>query len=188
MGETIPNPCSDCRGRGRVESQQTIQVKVPAGVEDGSRLRLTGEGEAGISGGPPGDLYVVMTIRQHSLFERDGTDLHCEVPVQFVQAALGSELEVPTLDGKVSVRIPAGTQSGKLLRLRGKGLPPLRPRMDSSQLDRLRGDFFIRIFVEVPTRLNDRQRQILEEFADETDTEVSPTTKGFLDKLRDFFD
>jgi molecular chaperone DnaJ len=188
MGETIPNPCSDCRGRGRVESQQTIQVKVPAGVEDGSRLRLTGEGEAGISGGPPGDLYVVMTIRQHSLFERDGTDLHCEVPVQFVQAALGSELDVPTLDGKVSVRIPAGTQSGKLLRLRGKGLPPLRPRMDSSQLDRLRGDFFIRIFVEVPTRLNDRQRQILEEFADETDTEVSPTTKGFLDKLRDFFD
>ena len=188
MGETIPNPCPDCRGRGRLESQQTIQVKVPAGVEDGSRLRLTGEGEAGISGGPPGDLYVVMTIRQHSLFERDGTDLHCEVPVQFVQAALGSELEVPTLDGKVSVRIPAGTQSGKLLRLRGKGLPPLRPRMDSSQLDRLRGDFFIRIFVEVPTRLNDRQRQILEEFADETDTEVSPATKGFLDKLRDFFD
>ena len=127
-------------------------------------------------------------IRQHALFERDGTDLHCEVPVQFVQAALGTELEVPTLDGRVNVRIPAGTQSGKLLRLRGKGLPPLRPRMDASQLQRLRGDFFIRIFVEVPTKLNDRQREILEEFAAETGTDVSPTTTGFMDKLRDFFD
>ena len=188
MGQTIPDPCPECRGRGRVEAQQTIQVKVPAGVEDGSRLRLTGEGEAGIGGGPPGDLYVVIMIGQHSLFERDGTDLHCEVPVQFVQAALGTELEVPTLDGRVNVRIPAGTQSGKLLRLRGKGLPPLRPRMDASQLQRLRGDFFIRIFVEVPSKLNDRQREILEEFAAETGTDVSPTTTGFMDKLRDFFD
>jgi molecular chaperone DnaJ len=187
-GEVIRERCKECRGAGRVEGQQTIQVKVPPGVEDGARLRLAGEGEAGISGGPPGDLYVVISVRRHPLFEREGTDLTCEVPVSFVQAALGAEVEVPTLEGKVSLSIPEGTQSGKVLRLRGKGVPPLRPRMDLSQLARLRGDLYVRIFVEVPTKLNARQRQLLEEFAAETGTEVSPHTKSFLDKLRDFFE
>ncbi len=187
-GEVIRDRCRDCRGAGRVEGQQTIQVKVPAGVDDGSRLRLTGEGEAGINGGPPGDLYVVIHVNAHPLFERDATSIHCEVPVSFVQAALGAEVEVPTLEGKVTVTIPEGTQSGKVLRLRGKGLPPLRPRSDPSQLERLRGDLFVRIFVEVPTKLNARQRELLEEFATESGTEVSPHTKSFLDKLRDFFD
>jgi molecular chaperone DnaJ len=187
-GEVIRDRCSDCRGAGRVEGQQTIQVKVPPGVDDGARLRLVGEGEAGLAGGPPGDLYVVMTLAPHEFFERDGTDLHCEVPVRFVQAALGDEIEVPTLEGKVVMRIPEGTQSGRLMRLRGKGLPPLRPRMDNEQLKKMRGDLFVRIFVEVPTKLSERQRELLREFAEESGTEVSPTAKGFLDKLRDLFD
>ena len=187
-GEIIRERCSDCRGAGRTEGQQTIQVKVPPGVDDGARLRLVGEGEAGLAGGPPGDLYVVITVNQHELFERDGTELHCEVPIRFVQAALGDEIEVPTLEGRVVMRIPEGTQSGRMLRLRGKGLPPLRPRMDSDQVKKLRGDLFVRIFVEVPTKLNDRQRELLEEFAEESGTEVSPTAKGFLDKLRDLFE
>ncbi len=187
-GEVIRQPCTDCRGAGRTEGQQTIEVKVPAGVDDGARLRLSGEGEAGIEGGPAGDLYVVLTVRTHPLFERDGTDIHIEVPIQFVQAALGSEIQVPTLDGKVNLKIPEGTQSGKMLRLKGKGLPPLRPRMESSQLERLRGDFFVRIFVEVPSKLNARQRQLLEDFAAETGADVSPATRGFMDKFREFFD
>lgn len=187
-GQIIRHRCGKCRGAGRVEGQQTIQVKVPAGVEDGARLRLTGEGEAGIAGGPPGDLYVVILVRAHPLFERDGTDLHCEVPLSFVQAALGSEIEVPTLEGRVKMQIPEGTQSGKLLRLRGKGLPPLRPRSDPAQLARLRGDLYVRIFVEVPTKLNERQRQLLGEFAAESGTELSPASKSFMEKLRDLFD
>ena len=187
-GEIVRDPCTRCQGRGRVEGKQNLQIKVPAGVEHGARLRLSGEGEAGIAGGPPGDLYVVIHVKHHPLFERDGTDIHCGVPIPFVQAALGGEVDVPTLDGRVSVRIPEGTQSGKMLRLRGKGLPPLRPRLDASQLERLRGDLFVRIFVEVPTKLNARQRQLLEEFAEESGTEVSPESHGFLDKLREFFD
>jgi molecular chaperone DnaJ len=144
------------------------------------RLRVPGEGEAGISGGPPGDLFVVISIRQHPLFVRDGADLHCEVPIPFAQAALGAEIDVPTLEGKVKLRIPEGTQSGKVLRLRGKGLYTLR----SSG----RGDQLVRIFVEVPTRLTDRQRDLLEQFAQESGTEVSPVTRGFLEKLKDLFD
>jgi len=187
-GEVIANPCSKCRGSGRVEGQKTINLKVPPGVEDGARLRVSGEGEAGIAGGPPGDLYVVMVVKDHGLFERDGTDLHLEVPVAFVQAVLGAEIEVPTLDGKVKLQIPEGTQSGRVLRLRGKGLPPLQPRLDVAQLHKMRGDLYVRVFVEVPTKLNARQRELLEEFAAQSGHEVSPTTKGFIDKLRDFFD
>jgi len=187
-GEVVRDHCPGCRGAGRIEGQQTIEVKVPAGVDDGARLRLTGEGEAGIAGGPSGDLYVVLTVRTHPLFERDGTDIHVEVPIQFVQAALGSELQVSTLDGKVNLKFPEGTQSGKMLRLKGKGLPPLRPRMESSQLERLRGDFFVRIFVEVPSKLNAKQRRLLEDFAAEIGAEVSPATRGFMDKFREFFD
>ena len=187
-GEVISNPCPTCRGAGRVEGQQSIQVKVPPGIDEGARLRVTGEGEAGVAGGPPGDLYVVMVMREHSLFKREGTDLHLEVPVAFVQAVLGGEIEVPTLDGKVKLSIPEGTQSGRVLRLRGKGLPPLQPRLDPAQLKKMRGDLYVKVFVEVPTKLNARQRELLEEFAAQSGHEVSPATRGFVEKLRDLFD
>jgi molecular chaperone DnaJ len=179
VGETVKHRCADCRGAGRIEGSQSIQVTVPAGIEEGQRLRLTGEGEAGIAGGPPGDLYVVISIKQHALFERDGMDVNCEVPVPFVQAVLGAEIEVPTLEGKVNLRIPEGTQSGTVMRLRGKGLPALRSSA--------RGDQLVRIFVEVPTKLTDRQRELMDQFAAETGHDVSPQSKGFLDKLRDLF-
>ena len=179
-GEIVRERCSECRGSGRIEGQQSIRVKVPAGIEDGMRLRLSGEGEAGIAGGPPGDLFVVISAKPHPLFEREGPDLYCEVPVSFVQAAIGDEIEVPTLEGKVNLKLPAGTQTGKVLRLRGKGLPSLR----SSQ----RGDQLLRIFVETPTKLTRRQRELLQEFAKEGGDEVSPVTKSFLDKLRELFE
>jgi len=179
-GEVVRERCSECRGSGRVESQQTITVRVPPGVEDGMRLRLAGEGEAGIAAGPPGDLYVVISVAEHPLFERDGRDLHSEVPIPFVVAALGGEAEVPTLEGRVSLRIPEGTQSGRIFRLRGKGLPALRGGP--------RGDQLVRIFVEVPTKLSGRARKLLEEFAEECGTDVSPTHKGFMDKLRELFE
>lgn len=180
VGETVKHRCAPCRGAGRVEGMQSIQVNVPAGIEEGQRLRLQGEGEAGIAGGPPGDLFVVISIKPHPLFERDGMDLHCEVPVPFTHAVLGAEIEVPTLEGKVPLRITEGTQSGTVLRLRGKGLPALR----SSS----RGDQLVRIFVEVPTRITARQRELLEQFAAESGHDVSPQHKSFLDKLRDLFD
>ncbi len=179
-GFVVSDPCDGCHGSGRTEGMKTIKVPIPPGVEDGMRLRVSEQGEAGISGGPPGDLYVVIHVREHELFEREGPHLHLEVPISFVQAALGAEIEAPTLDGRVSLRIPEGTQSGKKMRLRGKGLPGL-----GSQA---RGDLFVRIFVEVPTQLTERQRELLEEFAEEQGTEVSPMAKGFLDKLRDLFD
>lgn len=179
-GFVVRNPCGSCRGSGRKEGQKTIKVRVPAGIEDGMRLRVAGEGEAGISGGPSGDLYVVIHLKKHPFFERDGPDVLCEVPVPLVQAALGTEVEVPTLEGKVKMRIPEGTQPGKLFRLRGKGLPTLNGGA--------RGDQLVRVFVEVPTKLTGRQRELLEQFAEETGTDVSPVTKGFLDKLRDLFD
>jgi molecular chaperone DnaJ len=179
-GEIVRERCPECRGSGRLEGLQSIRVKVPAGVEDGMRLRLSGEGEAGIAGGPPGDLFVVISIKQHPLFEREGPDVHCQVPVSFVQAALGDEIDVPTLEGKVKLRVPEGTQTGKVLRLRGKGLPGLRSSA--------RGDHLLHIFVEVPTKLTKRQRELLEEFATESGADVSPVTKGFLEKLRDLFE
>ena len=180
QGSVVRDPCPACRGAGRTEGRRKIQVFVPAGVEDGMRLRVSGEGEAGLSGGPPGDLYVVIRLRQHQFFERNGGDLLCEVPVPFVHAALGAEVEVPTLEGKVNLRIPEGTQNGRVLRLRGKGLPTLRTAQ--------RGDQLVQIFVEVPTKLTDKQRALLEEFAEESGTEVSPVTRGFIEKLRDLFD
>lgn len=186
-GEVVTDPCPDCRGAGRVEGQQTISVKVPAGVDDGARLRLVGEGEAGIAGGPPGDLYIVISVERHPLFEREGRDLHCEVPVSFVHAALGGEIEVPSLEGRIAMQVPEGTQSGKTLRLRGKGLPPLQPRLEPSQLERMRGDIYVHLLVEVPTRLTARQRELLQEFAEESGTDVSPATKSFMEKLRDLF-
>lgn len=187
-GEVVRERCTSCRGAGRIEGQQTIHVRVPPGVDEGARLRLVGEGEAGIAGGPPGDLYVVISIEDHPLFERDGTDLYCDVPVPFTQAALGAEVDAPTLEGKVKLKIPEGTQSGTTLRLRGKGLPPLRPRLDAASVKKMRGDYFARIFVEVPTKLSKRQRKLLEEFAEESGTVHHAAHKGFMDKLRDFFD
>jgi molecular chaperone DnaJ len=179
-GEILRDRCNDCRGQGRTEGQQTINVRIPAGVDEGTRLRLLGEGEAGIAGGPPGDLYVVISVKPHELFERDGPDLHCRVPVTMVQAALGAEVDVPTLEGRVKLTVPAGTQSGKAMRLRGKGVPTLR----SSS----RGDQLLHIFVETPTRLTKPQRELLESFADASDMKMSPVYKGFMDKLRDLFD
>ena len=131
--------------------------------------------------------YAFREAGYYPMFERDGRDLHCEVPISFVQAALGDEIEVPSLEGRVKMQVPEGTQSGKMLRLRGKGLPPLQPRLEPSQLERMRGDIYVRIFVEVPTSLTARQRELLEEFAEESGEEISPVTKGFLDKLRDLF-
>ncbi len=179
-GSVVRHPCTSCRGSGRTEGGKTLKVRVPAGVEDGMRLRVAGEGEAGIAGGPPGDLYVVISVRQHPLFSRDGADLLCEVPLPFTQAALGAEVEVPTLEGKVKLKVPEGTQSGRVFRLRGKGLPTLGSAA--------RGDQLVRIFVEVPTRLNAKQRELLEHLAAETGAEATPVTKSFLDKLRDLFD
>ncbi len=179
-GSVVRDPCTSCRGSGRIDGRKNLKVRIPPGVEDGMRLRVAGEGEAGISGGPSGDLYVVMHTREHPLFVRENADLHCEVPISFVQAALGCEVEVPTLEGKVSLRIPEGTQSGKTFRLRGKGLPSVGSAA--------RGDQHVRMFVEVPTKLTARQRELLAQFADEGGADVSPVTKGFLDKLRDLFE
>lgn len=178
-GEVVRERCGECRGAGRIEALQSIRVKVPAGIDEGTRLRITGEGEAGIAGGPPGDLFVVIAVKPHPFFQREGQDLHCEVPIAFVRAALGGEVEVPTLEGKVALRIPEGTQSGKVMRLRGKGLPSLRSSA--------RGDQLVHVFVEVPTKLTKGQRELLEQFAEESGDEVSPVTKSFLEKLRDLF-
>ncbi len=180
VGEIVRDRCPDCRGQGRVEGQQTINVRIPPGVDDGTRLRLSGEGEAGIMGGPSGDLYVVISVRPHALFEREGPDLHCRVPVTMVQAALGADIEVPTLEGKVSLRVPEGVQSGKVMRLRGKGLPTLRSSA--------RGDQLLHLFVETPTKLTRRQREILEQFDEGADDRAHPEHKGFLEKLRELFD
>ncbi|MGI9590357.1 MAG: DnaJ C-terminal domain-containing protein, partial [Myxococcota bacterium] len=179
-GETVVERCGECRGQGRVEGQQTISVRIPPGVDHGTRLRLAGEGEAGIAGGPNGDLYVAISIQPHELFERDGPDLHCRVPVTMVQAALGGQVEVPTLEGKVSIEIQPATQSGKQMRLRGKGLPTLRSAS--------RGDQLLHLFVETPSDLSPTQRELLEKFAEESGTQVSPAHKGFLEKLRELFD
>jgi molecular chaperone DnaJ len=179
-GSVVRSPCPDCRGRGRTEGKKKLSVRVPAGVEDGMRLRVAGEGEAGLAGGPAGDLYVVMAVNPHPLFTREGPDLLVEVPVLFTQAALGAEIDVPTLEGRVKLKIPEGTQSGKAFRLRGKGLPSVGAAG--------RGDLHVRIFVEVPSRMNAKQRALLEQFAAESGADAAPVTKGFLDKLRDILD
>ena len=155
-GKVIIDPCRSCRGAGRVERRKTPSVRVPAGVETGDRIRLTGEGEAGRRGGPPGDLYVQIEVREHSIFVRDGRNLYCEVPISFVQAALGGELEVPTLEGRVKITVPQETQTGKMFRLRGKGVTPVRGGGI--------GDLLCKVVVETPVRLNEEQQDILREF------------------------
>ncbi len=179
-GSIITDPCPKCQGQGRVRRQESLSVRIPAGVDNGSRLKLRGEGEAGYAGGPPGDLYVVIHVREHSLFARQDNNIIIEVPVSFPQAALGAELEVPTLEGKVKVTIPAGTQSGRILRLKGKGIIDLHGYG--------RGDELVKIVVETPKRLSARQRELLQEFAQLSGEDVShPLSKGFVDKLKEMF-
>jgi len=179
-GQVIDQPCDDCRGSGRIRGKKTLSLKIPAGVETGSRLKLTGEGEPGIQGGPPGDLYVVLSVQEHPLFQREGQDIICEIPISFPQAALGCELEVPTLTEKISIKVPAGTQSGKVVSLPGKGFPSLQGYN--------RGDQLVVLRVETPTRLTGRQKELLEDFAREGGEEVHPMGKSFLEKVRQLFD
>ncbi len=178
-GEMFDHPCKVCRGEGRGEVTSRIKLKIPAGIEDGTRLRSGGNGEAGARGGPSGDLYVVIHIREHGVFSRDGDDLYCEVPVPFVTAALGGEINVPTLDGKASVKIPAGTQSGTVFKLRNKGMPHLRGSGH--------GQLLVRVAVEVPTKLTAEQRQKLEDFAASCGDQNTPITKSFLERAKEFF-
>ena len=180
-GQTIDNPCDKCAGSGRVTRERTLSVNVPAGVEDGTRIRLSGEGEAGMRGGPPGDLYIFLSVKPHPVFQRDGADLYCRVPISMVQAALGGEFTVHTLDGsELKVSIPEGAQSGRQLRLRGKGMPILRSR-DA-------GDLFVQLNVETPQSLTRRQRELLAEFASESSNKTHPESAGFFSKMKEFFE
>ena len=183
LGKTISDPCRDCRGQGLLEKTKTLSVKVPPGVDTGDRIRLSGEGEAGPSGGPSGDLFVQIAVRQHNLFERDGRNLYCEVPINFVDAALGGELEVPTLDGKVKLKIPSETQTGKMFRLRGKGVLPVRGGTI--------GDLMCRAVVETPVNLSAQQKQLLQDFRatlDEGGNRQSPRQSSWFEGVKSFFD
>ena len=177
-GQVIDKPCRTCAGQGRVRRDKTLKVNIPAGVEDGTRIRLSGEGEAGARGGPTGDLYVFLSVRRHQLFEREGADVHCRVPISMVQATFGGNIEVPTLDGKMArINIPAGAQGGHQFRLRGKGMPIVR----SSQ----HGDMYIEINVETPTNLTSKQKELLKEF--EKAGKTSPESEGFFSKVKEMF-
>ena len=178
-GQMISDPCQKCHGDGRTKKNVNLEVKIPAGIDHGQRLKLSGEGEVGKNGGPSGDLYVLVSIRENDVFERDGFDVYCTVPVSFSQAALGAEIEVPTLDGKVAVSIPAGVQSGKKMRLKGKGITKLGGYG--------KGDQIIYIHVETPTKLNSEQKRIFEELAKFDDTKSNPMSKGFFDKVKNLF-
>jgi molecular chaperone DnaJ len=183
-GQTIRHPCKHCHGAGRVEEEKVLSIKIPAGVDNGDRIRLTGEGEAGPPGTPPGDLYVEVRVREHPIFQRDGDDLHCEVPIRISQAALGDTVQVPTLNGETEIRIPAETQSGKLFRLRGKGVKSVRSRSE--------GDLYCRVVVETPVNLTPEQRELLEKFeatfVGEEVRKHSPKSATFLDGVKGFWD
>jgi molecular chaperone DnaJ len=182
-GKVIPDPCPTCSGAGRIKRNKTLEVKIPAGIDDGMRIRSSGNGEPGMNGGPPGDLYVEIHIKPHPVFQREGDDLHCEMPISYATAALGGEIEVPTLGGKVSFTVPEGTQSGKVFRLRGKGVKGVRSG--------LAGDLFCHVVVETPVRLTDKQKELLREF-DRSMTEGgsrhSPQSKSWKDKVKEFFE
>ncbi len=178
-GKIISDPCRECRGTGTVKKTKKLKVKIPAGVDNGSRLRVGGEGEAGLKGGPSGDLYVYLYVKPHKFFERDGTTVLCEVPINIVQATLGAEIKVPTLDGQVTMKVPEGTQPGKVMRLKGKGIPSLRGGS--------RGDQLVRMKVVVPTKLTDKQKDALQKFADISKDNINPEEKSFLNKVKDFF-
>jgi molecular chaperone DnaJ len=182
-GTTIKDPCSDCHGRGRVSKTKKLSVKVPAGVDDGDRIRLSGEGEAGRNGGPPGDLYVENRVKEHKIFQRDGADLACEVPISIATAILGGEVELPTLDGNVVLKVPAGTQSGKVFRLRGKGVTTVR--------DHRTGDLFAKVAVETPVHLTSEQESLLRQFDESVSAggeRHNPRAGGWLDSVKRFFD
>lgn len=179
-GQVIEDPCSPCHGTGRVQKERTLAVTIPQGVEEGTRIRLAGEGEAGMRGGPTGDLYIFLSITPHSLFARDGANLFCDVPISLTTAALGGSIEVPTLGGnKVKVKIPEGTQSGRQFRLRGKGMPGLHGRGV--------GDLYIEIGVETPVDLTKKQRELLKEFEETSSGKNSPKSSGFFDRVKEFF-
>ena len=181
-GKVIPEPCAACGGAGRTKNHKTLSVKIPAGVDDGDRIRLSGEGESGMNGGPPGDLYVVVQLKPHSVFQREGADLHCEMPISFTVAALGGEINIPTLEGEAKIKIPAETQSGQVFRLRGKGIRPIRQTSA--------GDLMCHVVVETPVRLAERQRELLrelEEINKKDGDRHNPRAKSFMDKVKDFF-
>ena len=181
-GKVVADPCATCHGAGRIKKHKTLSVKIPAGVDQDDRIRLTGEGEAGMNGGPSGDLYVVVNLKPHTVFQRDGADLHCEMPISFAIAALGGELEIPTLDGHAKIKIPAETQSGQVFRLRNKGIRPVRGSVT--------GDLFCHVAIETPVKLTSRQKELLREFEaiNEDDPGAhNPRAKSFMDKVRDFF-
>ncbi|MBZ9540042.1 molecular chaperone DnaJ [Modicisalibacter tunisiensis] len=182
-GQTIKVPCRECHGEGRVRETRTLSVKIPAGVDSGDRIRLNGEGEAGANGGPEGDLYVQVAIKPHPIFERDGRHLQCEVPINFVDAALGGELEVPTLDGRVKLKIPPETQTGKLFRLRGKGVKPVRGGPA--------GDLLCKVVLETPVNLGEEQKELLRQFQESLDgskSHHSPKKSSFFDGVKKFFE
>lgn len=180
-GTIIADPCTDCHGAGRVEEEKTLSVKVPAGVDSGDRIRLAGEGEAGPQGGPAGDLYVQVVVKEHPIFQRDGANLYCEVPISIVDASLGGELEVPTLDGRVKLKVPEGTQTGRLFRLRSKGVVPVRGGAA--------GDLLCRVIVETPINLNKKQKELLQELQSSMEGgSNSPKKSGWFDSVKSFFD
>jgi molecular chaperone DnaJ len=179
-GQMIEDACPSCSGSGRVARERTLSVNIPQGVEDGTRIRLAGEGEAGVRGGPPGDLYIFLSLATHAFFQRDGADLHCRVPISMVTAALGGEFEVPTIDkGKTKVKIPAGTQSARRFRIASKGMPVLRSRQ--------MGDMYVQVMVETPQNLTKRQQELLAEFEKLSSGTTQPEATGFFSKVKDFF-
>jgi molecular chaperone DnaJ len=180
-GQAIKTPCKSCGGRGLTQKQRTLAVKIPAGVEDGTRIRLAGEGDGGARGGPAGDLYLFLSVKPHQLFERDGADLYCRAPAPMSKAALGGEMEIPTIDGeRAKITIPAGAQTGRRFRIKGKGMPQLRARD--------RGDLHVELQVETPVNLTAKQRKLLEEFAKDCGEEAHPQTQGFFDSVKRFFE
>ena len=181
-GRVITDPCSHCHGEGRIKKHKTLSVRIPSGVDDGDRIRLSGEGEAGINGGPPGDLYVQIHLKAHQVFQRDHDDLHCELPISFATAALGGEISIPTLEGHAVIKIPAETQSGKVFRLRGKGIKGVRSNHP--------GDLHAHVVVETPVNLTERQKELLREFeacCTGEEGRHTPRAKGFMDKVKEFF-
>jgi molecular chaperone DnaJ len=182
-GKVITDPCSPCGGQGRIKRNKTLEVKIPVGIDSGMRIRSSGNGEPGTNGGPPGDLYVEIHIKPHKVFSREGDDLHCEMPISFVKATLGGEIEVPTLSGKVSFTIPEGTQSGKVFRLKGKGIKGVRSGFA--------GDLFCHVQIETPVKLTDKQKDLLKEFERltiEGGAKHNPQSKSWMDKVKDFFE
>ncbi len=180
-GRIIKSPCKSCSGAGQVQKERTLALDIPPGVEEGTRIRLSGEGQAGFNGGPPGDLYIFLSVAQHTIFQRDGHDLYCRAPVSFVTAALGGTIEVPTLDGgRAKVTVPDGSQSGRQFRLRGKGMPVLRG-------GGMKGDLYVEVSVETPVKLSKRQKELLREFEKISDETTHPESEGFLAKLKEFW-